>query len=73
MARPVPAGVPGKSRATLHRQRNPEPSAAPAERRAFHHPAELSREEKERVLAMLDSPRFADKAARRPGVHDPAG
>jgi putative transposase len=52
----------GKSRATLHRQRNPKPPAVPAERKEFHHPAELSREEKERVLAVLDSPRFADKA-----------
>ena len=34
----------------------------PAGRKEFHHPAELSPEEKERVLAVLDSPRFADKA-----------
>jgi putative transposase len=51
----------GKPRSTLYRQRNPEP-AARAERKEFHHPAELSCEEKEQVLAVLDSPRFADKA-----------
>jgi len=52
----------GKSRSTLHRQRNPEPAAGPAERKKFRHPAELSPAEKEHVLAVLDSPRFADKA-----------
>jgi putative transposase len=31
-------------------------------RRPFHHPAELSAEERERVLAVLDSARFADKS-----------
>jgi putative transposase len=50
----------GKSRATLHRHRNPK-QAVTRERREFHHPAELSPEEEERVLAELDSPRFADK------------
>jgi putative transposase len=52
----------GKSRATLHRQRNPELAAEPAERKEFHHPAELTPAEKERILQALDSPRFADKA-----------
>jgi len=52
----------GKSRATLHRQRSPEPAHGPAQRTEFRHPAELSAAEKERVLAVLDSPRFADKA-----------
>ena len=52
----------GKSRSTLYRQRNPRPPAAPAGRREFHHPAELTPAEKEQVLAVLDSPRFADKA-----------
>ncbi len=52
----------GKSRSTLHRQRNPEPAADPAGRKEFHHPAELSQAEKGHVLAVLDSPRFADKA-----------
>jgi putative transposase len=50
-----------KSRSTLHRQRNPELSAA-RERKEFRHPAELAMEEKKRVLAELDSPRFADKS-----------
>ena len=52
----------GKSRSTLHRQRRPQSAGEPAERKEFHHPAELSAAEKERVLAVLDSPRFADKA-----------
>lgn len=52
----------GKSRSTLHRQRNPKPPAEPAGRKEFHHPAELAPAEKEHVLAVLDSPRFADKA-----------
>ncbi|MGH9477556.1 MAG: transposase [Terriglobales bacterium] len=52
----------GKSRSTLHRQRNPRPAAEPAERKEFRHPAELAAAEKERVLAVLDCPRFADKA-----------
>jgi putative transposase len=51
----------GKPRSALYRQRNPKPAAA-AERKEFRHPAELSGEEKEQVLAVLDSPRFADKA-----------
>jgi putative transposase len=52
----------GKSRSTLHRQRHPRPAGEPAQRKQFHHPAELSAAEKEHVLAVLDSPRFADKA-----------
>jgi putative transposase len=52
----------GKSRSTLHRQRNPRPASEPAPRGQFRHPAELSAAEKEHVLAVLDSPRFADKA-----------
>jgi hypothetical protein len=51
----------GKSRSTLHRQRNPKPPAA-RERKEFRHPAELAPEEKKRVLAELDSPRFAGKS-----------
>jgi putative transposase len=54
----------GKSRATLHRQRNPKPAgeekrppAAPAA-----HPAALSDAERAAVLAVLDSERFADKS-----------
>ena len=52
----------GKSRATLHRQRNPRPAGDAKERKEFHHPAELSPQEKGEVLRALDSPRFADKA-----------
>ncbi len=52
----------GKSRATLHRQRNPRPAVPHAGRKEFRHPAELSPEERRSVLAVLDSPRFADKA-----------
>ncbi|WP_279433695.1 IS3 family transposase [Actinomadura sp. KC345] len=51
----------GKSRSTLHRHRNPRPPRL-GPRRPFHHPAELSADERERVLAVLDSPRFADKS-----------
>lgn len=51
----------GRSRATLHRHRNPAPPRL-GPRRPFHHPAELSEEEREQVLAVLDSPRFADKS-----------
>jgi len=52
----------GKSRATLYRQRNPKPPADPAPRKEFRHPAELTPTEKEHVLAVLDSPEFADKS-----------
>ena len=51
----------GKSRATLYRHRNPRPPLH-GPRQPFHHPAELSDAERERVLAVLDSPRFADKS-----------
>ena len=53
----------GKSRATLHRQRNPKPAAekaAPAPRAP--HPAALTPAEQAAVLAVLDSDRFADKS-----------
>jgi putative transposase len=54
----------GKSRATLHRQRNPKPPAEkevpPAPRAA--HPAALTEAERAAVLAALDSGRFADKS-----------
>ena len=52
----------GKSRSTLHRQRNPKPPAQSAEPKEFHHPAELTPAEKEHVLRALDSPRLADKS-----------
>lgn len=53
----------GKSRATLHRQRNPEPprEKEPAAPRAPH-PAALTPEEQAALLAVLDSDRFTDKA-----------
>ncbi|TDE33657.1 IS3 family transposase [Actinomadura sp. 6K520] len=51
----------GRSRATLHRHRNPAPPRL-GPRRPFHHPAELSVHERAHVLAVLDSPRFADKS-----------
>ncbi|GAA2915904.1 IS3 family transposase [Streptosporangium fragile] len=51
----------GKSRATLHRHRNPAPPRL-GPRRPFHHPAELTEHERAQVLAALDSPRFADKS-----------
>ena len=54
----------GKSRATLHRQRNPKPAPEkgrpPALRAA--HPAALTGAERAAVLAALDSERFADKS-----------
>lgn len=54
----------GKSRATLHRRENPKP-AVPETTRAPRapHPASLSEEEREKVAAVLDSDRFADKSA----------
>jgi putative transposase len=51
----------GKSRATVYRQRHPAPAAG-GERAPFRHPAELPGEERAHVLAVLDSPRFADKS-----------
>jgi putative transposase len=51
----------GKSRSTLHRRRNPKPRP-PRARREFRHPAQLGDDERAAILAVLDSPRFADKA-----------
>ena len=53
----------GKSRATLHRQRNPEPPQEnePSGPRAPH-PAALTPGEQAALLAVLDSDRFADKS-----------
>ncbi|MFC5827285.1 hypothetical protein [Nonomuraea insulae] len=48
----------GKSRATVHRHRNPRPPVQ-GPRRPFHHPAELSDDEREQVLAVLGPPRTA--------------
>ena len=55
--------LPGKSRATLHRQRHPVPAAgtAPPGPRAPH-PAALTAAEQAALLALLDSERFADKS-----------
>jgi putative transposase len=53
----------GKSRATLHRQRNPRPAperSQPAARAP--HPASLTGEEQQALLAVLNSDRFADKS-----------
>ena len=54
----------GKSRATLHRQRNPKAGAGKgkAARAAGGPPAALSDAERDQVLAVLDSGRFADKS-----------
>ena len=53
----------GKSRATLHRQDNPRPEPREiAGRGRAPHPAALSEEEREQVLAALDSDRLADKS-----------
>jgi putative transposase len=51
----------GRSRSSLHRQRHPRPPVH-GPRRPFHHPAALSERERDQVLAVLDSPRFADKS-----------
>ena len=53
----------GKSRAMLHRQRNPAPAGekAPGGPRAPH-PAALTAAEQAALLAVLDSERFADKS-----------
>ncbi|WP_184757819.1 IS3 family transposase [Streptosporangium album] len=51
----------GRSRAGVYRKRHPRPRVA-RERTPFHHPAELSQEERAHVLAVLDSPRFVDRS-----------
>lgn len=52
----------GNSRATLYRRRNPPPRPEGPRNRSSPHPAELSEEERGRVLEALDSPEFADKS-----------
>jgi putative transposase len=52
----------GKSRATLHRQRNPKPPAEKAPAARVPHPAALSWAEQQALLAVLDSERFTDKS-----------
>ncbi len=51
----------GKSRATLHRHRNPKPPVQ-GPRRPTEHPAALSAAEQAAVLAQLRSDRFIDKS-----------
>ncbi|MFI6458479.1 hypothetical protein ACIBF6_43900 [Streptosporangium amethystogenes] len=45
----------------MYRKRDPRPRSI-RERKPFHHPAELSQEERAHVLAALDSPRFVDRS-----------
>jgi putative transposase len=53
----------GKSRATLHRQRNPRPAPERSEPAArAPHPASLTWQEQEALLSVLNSDRFADKS-----------
>jgi putative transposase len=52
----------GESRATVYRRRNPPPRPEGPHRKPAPHPAELSEGEREAVLAVLDSPEFADKS-----------
>jgi putative transposase len=51
----------GKARATLYRQRNPQPPVA-GPRRPVIHPAALSELERRRVLDLLRCDRFVDKS-----------
>jgi putative transposase len=51
----------GKSRATLYRERNPPPPVH-GPRKPFHHPEQLSEEERGEVLEILNSARFIDKS-----------
>jgi putative transposase len=52
----------GESRATVYRRRNPPPRPEGPRDKPVPHPAELSGEERGRVLEVLDSPEFADKS-----------
>jgi hypothetical protein len=54
----------GESRATVYSRRNPPPRPEGPHRKPAPHPAELSEGEREAVLAVLDSPEFADKWGR---------
>jgi putative transposase len=51
----------GKSRSTMHRHRNPKPPMQ-GPRWPMTHPAQLSPEESARVLQVLNSERFWEKA-----------
>ncbi|WP_405141975.1 IS3 family transposase [Sphaerisporangium sp. NBC_01403] len=52
----------GNSRATVHRRRNPQPHVLGPRPAPASHPAALSAAEREQVLQILRSARFADKA-----------
>jgi putative transposase len=52
----------GKSRATLHRQRNPKPPVSGPVRPPRPHPSSLTPRERELVLELLRSDRFVDKS-----------
>jgi putative transposase len=52
----------GQPRSTLYRQRNPRPQAERQPPRVARHPAALSPGERDQLLAVLDSQRFADKS-----------
>ncbi|MGV7252827.1 hypothetical protein B4U45_28750 [Mycobacterium persicum] len=52
----------GKSRATLHRQRNPKPPVQGPKRPQAQHPGALTELERARVLEVLRSDRFVDKS-----------
>jgi putative transposase len=52
----------GKSRATLHRQRNPQPPVFGPVAPRKPHPSSLTPAERERVLDLLRSNRFVDKS-----------
>lgn len=52
----------GHSRATLHRRRHPRPVPSSSKRTEFRHPAQLSEAERDAVLEVLCSERFADKS-----------
>ncbi|WP_067481058.1 hypothetical protein [Nocardia amamiensis] len=54
--------VTGKSRASLHRQRNPRSPKHGPPRRPVAHPAALSASEQAAVLVELRSDRFIDKS-----------
>ena len=52
----------GKSRATLYRQRHPAPAAETPARPRAPHPAALTAAERDGLLAVLNTERFADKS-----------
>lgn len=52
----------GKSRATLHRQRNPTPPVKGPRRPPAPHPSALTPQERDRVLDLLRGKRFVDKS-----------